>query len=234
MPSSFAQPYMYWVGADLPTEDPDEVKSWNAFYSGTHVPEVVAANPGFTHGHRYELVGPDPRGVDAPKYLAVYEMAHEGAARTYGARNDGPAEGRPKYTSGPAVWETMTLKWRMIWRTFAETGPAGGTPESIFVVGMNPPANASPAELTEFNDYYTKTHLPEVTEAGPYTRGTRHELYRPFLHPGSGAPRYLALYEADDPDRTGGPLPGTQPTPGPPIWDGRDTLWRLVYRRLPD
>jgi hypothetical protein len=232
MPSSFAQPYMYWVGMDLDAEDPDEIKAWNEFYSHTHVPEVVAANPGFTNGHRYELVGPDARGIPAPKYLAVYEMAHEGAARTYGARNDGPAEGRPNYTPGPPAWKKMDLKWRMIWRRFAESAPAGGTPEEIFIIGMEPPASASPAEVAEFNDFYTKVHLPEVVERGGYARGTRQELYRQFLHPEPHCPRYLALYETDK--KASGALPASATTPGPAIWDQREVAWRLVYRRLPD
>lgn len=235
MPSSFAQPYMYWVGIDLDTDDPDEIEAFNAFYSGTHVPEVVAANPGFTNGHRYELLTPDSRGVPAPRFLAVYEMAHEGAARTYGARNDGPPEGRPRYTPGPPVWEKMALTWRIIWRSFAQTSPPEGTPESIFIVGMSPPAAASPAALAEFNEFYTGTHLPEVVEHGGYTRGTRLECYRELLHPAPGCPRYCALYEADAgaTDRLGGSYPETVPTPGPPVWDGRDVRWRLVYRRLP-
>lgn len=231
MPSSFAQPYMYWVGADIDTEDPGEIEAFNAFYSGTHVPEVVAANPGFTNGHRYELATPDPRGVPAPRFLAVYEMAHEGAARTYGARNDGPPEGRPRYTPGPPVWDKLALRWRMIWRLFAESGESRGTPEEIFLVGMDPPASAGPAGLAEFNDFYTRIHLPEVVERGGYTRGIRLECYREFLHPAPHCPRYCALYEADG--KASGALPPSATTPGPPVWDQREVPWRLVYRRLP-
>jgi hypothetical protein len=231
VPSFFAQPYMYWVGADIDTDDPDEIEAFNAFYSGTHVPEVVAANPGFTNGHRYELLQPDARGVPAPRFLAVYEMAHEGAARTYSARNDGPPEGRPRYTPGPPVWDKMSLQWRLIWRSFARTAEPEGTPEQIFLVGMSPPATAGPAELAEFNDFYTNIHLPEVVERGGYGRGIRLELYRDLLHPAPGAPRYCALYETEK--EASGVLPTSATTPGPAVWDQRVVPWRLVYRRLP-
>lgn len=169
--------------------------------------------------------------MPAPRYLAVYEMAHEGAARIYGARNDGPAEGRPRYTPGPPVWDKMVPKWRMIWRTFAESGTAGGAAAEIFVIGMDPPASAGPSGLGEFNDFYTRIHLPEVVERGGYTRGTRQECYREFLHPAPHCPRYCAVYEAEK--EASGALPASATTPGPAVWDQREVAWRLVYRRLP-
>src|ERR1700682_2800816 len=102
MDEAFAYPFMYWVGmTTAPETAASDLAEFNAFYSQTHLPEVVAGNPGFVRGTRYELVGPDPRGDFGPRWLAVYEMDGEAAARTYGERNDGPAAGRPQYTPRP-------------------------------------------------------------------------------------------------------------------------------------
>jgi hypothetical protein len=46
-------------------EREDEYNDW---YSGTHLPEVLAV-PGFVAARRYKLTG-----TDAPTYLAVYEI----------------------------------------------------------------------------------------------------------------------------------------------------------------
>lgn len=226
---------MYWVGMDLRSTDPEQVEMYHRYYGGTHLPEVVASNPGFTLGHRYELVEPDPRGVAAPRYLAVYEMSGEAAADTYMERNDGPPEGRPNYTPGPPAWTHMDARWRMIWRQFAETGSAGEAPESIFVVGIDPPSDVDAAGLAEFNDFYTNVHLPEVLSQAGYARGTRYERVRAFLHPEPGCPRYCAVYEGDaqTPARQDPAAPEPAASPGPPSWQDRTTQWRLVYRRIP-
>src|SRR5688500_969441 len=100
--------FMYWVGMDAPRESSaEDVASFSDFYSKVHMKEVVAANPGFVRATRYELAEQDVRGEFGPRFLAVYEMEDEAAARGYIARNDGPAEGRPKYTPVPASWSNM-------------------------------------------------------------------------------------------------------------------------------
>jgi hypothetical protein len=242
MSGPFAHRLMYWVGMDIHSDDPEQLQAFHHYYGHVHRPEVLAANPGFMLAHRYVLERPDPRGVAAPKFLAVYELADEQAAQTYLERNDGPPEGRPKYTPGPPVWrEHMELRWRMIWRQFLELGPVLEAPESVFIVGMDPPASASPEELAEFNDFYSGQHVGEVMAASGYQRGARYELVRGLLHPDPGCPRYLAIYEADQPtaDRlaaapassAGGPAPAL--SEGPAVWQGRSTQWRLTYRRLP-
>ena len=109
-----------------PRTSPEALAEFNRFYTATHVGEVVAAHPGFLSASRYELITPDARGGEhyGPRWLAVYEMDGEAAARTYAARNDGPPEGRPKYTPGPAVWQQTQSVWRMIWRHVSSSGPA--------------------------------------------------------------------------------------------------------------
>ena len=73
---------MYWVGMDTaPETGASELAEFNRFYSQVHLPEVVAGNSGFVRATRYELAGPDPRGDFGPRWLAVYEMDGEAAAR---------------------------------------------------------------------------------------------------------------------------------------------------------
>ena len=242
MQQAFAYPFMYWVGMNTPSDtDPAAVAEFSQFYSTIHVPEVVASNPGFVRGTRYELLQPDPHGDYGPRWLAVYEMDDEAAARTYAARNDGPPEGRPRYTPGPAVWQQTQSVWRMIWRHVSSSGTTSQPPHSIFMVGMNVPPDTDEAGLAEFNAFYTNIHVPEVMARGGYVHGTRWELHRAFRHPQPGCPRFCAIYEADaaatqaNQQRRSNPTPqpGERPlSSGPPTWEKHDTLWRLVYRRV--
>jgi hypothetical protein len=236
---AFGYPYMYWVGMNTaPETSPDELAEFDRFYSQTHVPEVVAGNPGFVRGTRYELLDPDPRGDFGPRWLAVYEMDAEAAARGYAERNDGPPEGRPVYTPGPVAWSSTQGMWRMIWRGVAAVGSSLETPYSIFMVGMNVPADTDAAGLAAFNAFYTDIHVPEVMANGGYVRGSRFELYRAFRHPEPGCPRFCAIYEADEATTFANRearAAGGRPAPvssGPPAWEQHDTLWRLRYRRI--
>jgi len=234
----FSQPFMYWVGMDLdPAISAAEKQELGDFYSRVHAREVVAANPGFVGASRYELLDPDPRGrVHAgPQWLAVYELENEAAAATYAARNDGPAENRPTYSTWPDSRKYTSTVWRMLWRELATCGSAQQLPESIFMVGMNVPSDTDAAGLAEFNEFYTNTHVPEVVSYGGYARGTRFELHRAFAHPEPGSPRFCAVYEADAAataqrnERRSNRAPLSS---GPPTWEKHDTLWRLVYKRV--
>ena len=63
MAEAFSHPFMYWVGMNTaPNTDAAALAAFNTFYSKTHLPEVVASNPGVVRGWRYELLQPDPRG----------------------------------------------------------------------------------------------------------------------------------------------------------------------------
>jgi hypothetical protein len=240
MAEAFSAPVMYWVGMNTASStDAAGLEAFNAFYSQTHLPEVLASNPGFVRGWRYELLHPDPRGDFGPRWLAVYEMDGETAARTYAQRNDGPPEGRPTYTPGPAAWQQMQGMWRMIWRRLSSCGSASQPPHSIFMVGMNIPPDTDASGLAEFDAFYTNIHVPEVMAHRGYHRGTRFELHREFRHPQPGCPRFCAIYEADDATTAASQQGRSNPQPdrsplssGPPTWEKHDTLWRLVYRRI--
>ncbi len=236
----FTTPFMYWVGMNTPpTASEAEAAEFSQFYSEVHVPEVLAENPGFIRATRYELLQPDPRGDFGPRWLAMYELEDEAAARVYTERNDGPPEGRPTYTSGPAAWAGAEMMWRMIWHRLAQHGTTTEPPHSIYLVGMNVPPDTDAAGLAEFNEFYTDIHVPEVMAYRDFHRATRFELHREFRHPEPGCPQFCALYEADEASTVAQQQQPNAPTTdrsplssGPPTWEQHDTLWRLLYRRI--
>jgi hypothetical protein len=233
---AFAHPFMYWVGMDTdPRTTPEALADFNRFYSTTHVGEVVAAHPGFLSSSRYELIKPDPRGGMhcGPRWLAVYEIADEAAAQRYIDDNERPWLHRRKYSPWPAARKKAKTVWRMIWRQLASAGNSDAQPETIFIVGMNVPDATDASALEEFNAFYTDTHVPEVMARGGYARGTRFELFRAFAHPVPGCPRFCAVYESEADMPEDRPASGGDLSSGPPAWENRDTVWRLVYRRVP-
>ncbi len=231
-------PYMYWVGMNTqPDTSPEELAKFNDFYSNTHMHEVVMSNPGFIRGTRYELIEQDARGEYGPRWLAVYEMADEAAAKGYLARNDGPAEGRPTYSPGPSAWQNYEGWWRLMWhRMVPEHGELGGNGAPyLYFVAMDEAPGSDEQGLREFNDFYTNIHVPEVVEVSKFLSGIRYELYRELRHPEPKSPGYLAVYEADENSLQARKARAANPTPlssGPPSWEGHVTAWRLLYKRL--
>lgn len=228
---------MYWVGMETdPRTTTEELADFNRFYSTVHVHEVIAAHEGFVSVNRYELLDQDPRGGVhcGPRWLAAYEMTDEAAAQRYLKDNERPWLHRQRYSPWPKARRKSKTMWRMIWRQLAVRGSVSQPPESIFLVGMNVPPDTNEAQLAEFNEFYTNTHVPEVMARSGYDRATRWELYRGLAHPEPGSPRFCAIYEAgakateERAARREGQL-----SSGPPTWEQHDTLWRLVYRRIP-
>lgn len=104
---------IYMVGMDIPQATPAELAAFNEFYSHTHVPEVVGNNAGFLSGTRYELTDPNLSG---PRFLAVYEVADEQAAKQHLARNANPnLSGGPRYSPGPELWQKHNTLWRLMY-----------------------------------------------------------------------------------------------------------------------
>jgi hypothetical protein len=234
----FTSPFLYWVGIETdPSATEDQLVEFNRFYDEVHVPEVLAANDGMTGVTRFELVRQDPRGPHGPRWLASYQLADEAAAARYLERNGPGASDRPVYSSGPQAWQTMTVTWRMIWRHAVARPNPGGTgqpPVNLMLIGMNPMAGATDAQVDDFNHFYTETHLDEVLEWGGFDHATRFELDTGLAHPGDGPPRYCATYEVAGPHPFDeqNPRPRVEFSSGPDAWEGRDTLWRLIYRVL--
>ena len=66
----------------------------------------------------------------------------------------------------------------------------------LLVVGTN---SADTARETEFNEWYDKTHLPDVLETPGFTRATRYEN----TQPSEGKAKFLTTYEIETDDIDG-------------------------------
>ena len=131
-----------------------------------------------------------------------------------------------------------------VWKTIAD--PFAGRITMLRVVNGALKSDASVSNLTHDTTERlghllvlqgkTQTHVPEVVANGGYARGTRFELYSQFAHPDPGCPRFCAIYEADAAATEGRQTRGASRrtlSSGPPTWENHDTVWRLVYRRIP-
>jgi hypothetical protein len=171
---------------------------------------------------RYELLAVAARGFRPPQFLSSRDVTVESAGL------DGD-ESQPPI---PGVGD-LRLTWSVLYRRIASTNPeATELPYAIYLLGVNPPPEASTEELEVFNDFYTNVHLVEVAERRNAIRATRYELVRELRAPYPSAPRFLASYEVDEASAAKRRHIGPPYSTGPEIWQGHKTPWRLWYRRL--
>jgi hypothetical protein len=161
---------------------------------------------------RYELIAVAARGFRPPRLLRVVPWAGDG-------------EAEPEFGG-------LRQTWSVQYRHMAETAPAAGTPYAIYLLGVNPPEDATDEDLVLFNDFYTNVHLPEVADRRHALRAVRYELSREVRPPHLGAPRYLAVYEVDEESASKRRHVGPAYSTGPEVWQRHKTPWRLWYRRL--
>ncbi len=99
----------------------------------------------------------------------------------------------------------------------------------FMVVHVN---NTTPDSEAQFNDWYNKTHLPEVFATGTFYSAVR------FINPNQkqGEPKYLAVYETDWADPKAAFKKLMEVTPGLKMWPGLDTVyvknWTPITGRL--
>ena len=203
---------------------PDPLTVWTGWdVRGGASAEPTAADP-FTElapvepdrGAHYELIAVAARGFRPPRFVSTTPVA-DGA--------DGPQADEPG-TGG------LRQTWSLVYRWVAETGPAVRAPFGIYLLGVNPPADATDVDLEVFNDFYTNVHLPEVAERRHAERAVRYELVREVKPPYQGAPRFLAVYEVDEEAASNRRHTGPPYAKGPEVWQRHKTPWRLWYRRL--
>jgi hypothetical protein len=175
-----------------------------------HAAEVFAdsALPAPDEEDRYELIAVAARGFRPPRLLSV---VHGVAERSY---------------------QGLSLSWSLRYRRVAETGPPVTGTYAIYLLGVNPPVDATETELDVFNDFYTNVHLPEVAERRHALRATRFELIEEIRPPYKGTPRFLAVYEVDEEAAANRRHVGPPYAVGPEVWQRHTTPWRLWYRLL--
>jgi hypothetical protein len=241
MTDQFSNPYMYWVGMTVDGAGADEMREFHRHYNVVHSREVLGGNPGFVAVHRYELIEPDPRGIAAPQWLAVYEVADRAAAEAYISRRNGTAPGKPVFTPGPPVWtDKMKIVWRMMWKRMVAEGNTNALPHVVRMIGMDPAPGTDVTGLAEFNRYYSDVHLREVLGTVPFDSAVRYEVMAELAPLPDSTPRYCAIYEAEESkieamDAAYAAIAKSPPVrePAPPSWVNRNTAWRLTYQRVP-
>jgi hypothetical protein len=163
-------------------------------------------------GGHYELLAVAARGFRPPQFL--------GATRTDPDVNSEAEQ--------PGLRQT----WTLLYRTLSETAPLEVAPFAIYLLGVDPPEDATDDELVVFNDFYTEVHLREVAERRNALRAVRYELVEAVRPPYKGAPRFLAAYELDEQSAANRRHSGPPYSKGPDVWKRHTTPWRLWYRRL--
>src|SRR6201997_945798 len=87
--------FMAWAS---PVDDESEAE-FNAWYEGTHVPQVRAAIPAITSVQRYRIADVPSLGAAPPhRYIAVYEMDTDDVASAMAALGAASTEGRMDMT----------------------------------------------------------------------------------------------------------------------------------------
>lgn len=193
---------------------------WDLRCGARAVPETLetferTAPPFPSTESRYQLMAVAARGFRPPQALSA-------SAWSDGNRGDLNTDEFPG----------LRLVWSVVYRQIAQTGPATQRPFAIYLLGVNPPKDASEQELVTFNDFYTNVHLVEVAERRHALRAVRYELIEEIKAPYLGAPRFLAAYEVDESSAAQRRHVGPPYSIGPEVWQRHSTPWRLWYRRL--
>ncbi|WP_344899734.1 hypothetical protein [Actinomadura meridiana] len=207
---------------------------FNAYYDDVHAGEVLAANPGFGPPRRYELDG-EPDSA-TPRWLALYPIATGEHVAAYLDRQRDPGRNARTYTPGPPSWNDASFVWRAVWRLAAASAPPPGPVTALLVAGVDPPADATDAEMAEFTDFYDEGHVPDILEYGGYRSFARYEKIAHLPAALDGYPRFCSMYTTDVPPAD---LDGRAAlaeagkngrlSVGPPIWQRRTTWWRLWF-----
>jgi len=208
MPKSTAPLNTFWMGWDLRTgshAQPDAAESF-----------AQSAPPYPSAEVRYELIAVAARGFRPPHFVTSSDVETKEQSEA------------SKSVEHPGLRQT----WSTLYRRIAETSPSLERPFAIYLLGVNPPAEASTQDLEIFNDFYTNVHLVEVAERRHALRATRYELVDEVRPPYQGAPRFLAVYELDEKSASNRRHVGPPYSAGPDVWRRHTTPWRLWYRRL--
>lgn len=169
---------------------------------------------------RYELISVAGRGFRPPRFLSAV-----------GLEDDDQVESLVRAQSDSRRLRQM---WSVLYRRLAEIGSGGLSPYAIYLLGVNPPVDATEEELAVFNDFYTNVHLPEVAQRREALCATRYELLRAPKPPYPGAPKYLAVYEVNEEAASRRRHVGPPYAEGPEVWQRHTTPWRLWYRLVAD
>lgn len=203
--------------------DPAREAEFNSWYDRTHVPDIVSSGIA-THGTRFADADPES---DNPPYLALYELPHAELEKLDQAFTETVRQLQAQGRMFPALQIARRSMWRRIGGRFSTKGAPTKT-AGLFIVESN---CASPDREREFNDWYDRTHIPDLLGTGLF-----HTAHRFRQETGQGGGAYVAIYET-----TGDPLAAVQEfsrsyrpklKAAGRLSDIIEVTWRGTYRRL--
>lgn len=158
--------------ADVAAESEEAFREWQ---SDVQLP-ALHASPGVLGASCLESVEGHPR------FLLLCELEHEAVAES--------AAVRAALDLGPWMEMRALRGWhRRSYRLIFAMGSSDGRDPYLLAVRVDVDRHGEDA----FNDWYNRTHLPEVLDCPGFVAATRYECV-------DGEPRFLAMYELDRAD----------------------------------
>ena len=158
---------------------PEVEGEFNHWYDTEHIPQLLSV-PGFLAARRYQSVD------GQPKYVTIYDLTDERV---------GASAGFLEVREHPTPWtEKMLPHLRNLQRGFfRKIFACGDRPsrdaEHVLTVRLNTPADHE----RDFNAWYNEDHLPALAGVSGVYCARRYAIV-------DGDPRYLAVYEMNDPN----------------------------------
>jgi hypothetical protein len=158
---------------------PEHEEEFNRWYNTEHIKERVDIS-GFLSGRRYRSL------VGEPKYFALYELEEPDVVyrSAYTQVRENPT---PLTHKMEAIFQNFV---RNIYERIASSGQLSrqGAPYVLTVrVGVSPEKEA------EYNAWYDEDHIPALLSVEGARSATRYRAVE-------GAPKYLTVYELDNPE----------------------------------
>jgi hypothetical protein len=184
----------FWsvVKANITDEGRPVESAFSDWWSQEHVPQYTA-RPGFLFGRRLRAVtDPGQERIPDHKYLAVYEVVSVDAFNS--ALADGPPWGPWHADIDRYVCDWERTYYRLL--SIHEVDSGSGRYWAIVKLDFVEPI---PGRESEFNEWYTNKHVPELCANPGFHRAWRLAVEPDDNDLGPRRQRYWAVYEVDSP-----------------------------------
>jgi hypothetical protein len=151
-----------------------QAEVFGRWYEQAHVPAMLA-RPGWDRMRRYECIDGQPR------FVSIYDLD----VRAFVPEHISEAP----YRSGRFETRGIRNYHARTWREIHAAGNHLDLPEWINIVTVDVEA----AHAAKFDRWYSEIHVPEILRCPAWRANRRYECI-------DGEPRFLAIYDLDDPD----------------------------------
>jgi hypothetical protein len=157
---------------------PEAEAEFNEWYNSEHLPQLLGV-PGFLAGRRYQAV------EGAPRYITIYDLGDADVYRS-------AAFLKIRESSTPwtkkMIPQLRDLRRAAFRRIFSHGDRPAKDAEFVLTVRLNTPADHE----RDFNAWYNEDHIPALASVKGVYCARRYEAIE-------GDPKYLAVYEMNDP-----------------------------------